>query len=378
MIEKWVQQVWKRPWRSAARGLLTMILGAGMLVAGGCEKGQESPGDSAGTTPGAAGGEWRLAGAFSSTLPLMGESGVRVGEAVARISGGRLRLTYLEPGTAGPVLEIFNAVGRGDVEAGWGTAAFWSEQVPAAAFFTAVPFGPDTNEFLAWLYHGGGLELWRELYFGHNVHPLPCGAIPPEAGGWFREPLAKPEQLKGRKIRFFGLGGQALQKLGASVLNLDGGDLYAALERGVLDGSEFSLPLIDQKAGFGKVAKYYQFPGWHQQTSLLELIVNRERWTALPEVDRLLLETVCRASIVETLAEGEASQRAALTALRQEGVEVNYWSDEMLQAFKRAYEEVVQEMSAKDEPFRRTHDSYLKFREGYKEWAKLSRLPPGY
>jgi TRAP-type mannitol/chloroaromatic compound transport system substrate-binding protein len=205
--------------------------------------------------------------------------------------------------------------------------------------------------------------------------PIPCSFIPFEASGWFREPITSVDQFKGMKIRFFGLGGQAMQKIGASVQLLAGGDIFPALERGVLDATEFSLPSIDEQLGFHQIAKFYYFPGWHQQSSINELLINLDRWKELDEVDQEFIITVCRDVIVRNVTQGEFLQIDALDRIKKEGVTLNYWPTPVLQEFKKAWDEVVVESVAKDPEFKRVYESYSSFRARYSEWAKLSRIP---
>jgi TRAP-type mannitol/chloroaromatic compound transport system substrate-binding protein len=318
---------------------------------------------------------WKMASSFSATLPIIGTSGPYFSEKVERLTRGRMNIKFFDPGKLVPALEVFDAVSKGSVDAGWSTAGYWIGKIPAAAFFTAVPFGPDTSEYLSWIYHGGGLELWRELYAPHNLYPIPCQAIPPEASGWFRAPISRLDQFKGMKIRFFGLGGQAMQKVGASVQLLAGGDIYPALERGVLDATEFSMPSLDEQLGFSKIAKHYYFPGWHQQSSVAEFIVNVDRWKSLDPADQELLETICRDVILRDITLGEFQQTAALKRIKQDGVSVHFWSQEILTGFKRAWDEVIAENTAKDPDFKRVYESYKAFRDEYAEWAKISRVP---
>jgi TRAP-type mannitol/chloroaromatic compound transport system substrate-binding protein len=355
--------------RNLSIAIITLLLAASLT---GCERTQTgADGDSSGARP----VNWKMASTFSATLPVIGTSGPYFSEKVERISRGRIQIKFYDPGKLVPALEVFDAVSKGSVDAGWSTAGYWIGKIPAVAFFTAVPFGPDTTEYLTWMYHGGGLQLWREIYAQHNVVPIPCSLIPPEASGWFRTQIKSVDQLKGMKIRFFGLGGQAMQKIGASVQLLAGGDIYPALERGVLDATEFSLPSIDEQLGFNKIAKFYYFPGWHQQSSINELLINLDRWKELDPADQEFLETVCRDVIVRNVTEGEFAQIDALDRFKKDGVTLNYWPTEMLKAFKAAWEEVVAESSAKDPDFKRVYESYKTFRAQYAEWAKLSRLP---
>jgi TRAP-type mannitol/chloroaromatic compound transport system substrate-binding protein len=228
------------------------------------------------------------------------------------------------------------------------------------------------------MYYGGGRELYQELYAKYNIHVEPCGLIAPEASGWFRQPVTRPEQLKGIKIRFYGIGGQAMQKLGASVQLLAPGDIYPALERGVIDATELSIPVIDEKLGFYKVAKNYYLPGWHQMATFAELLVNMDVWNKLSPQHQQILISGCRDATIRALSYSEAVEGAALERMKNDGVQVHYWPNEFLQVFKKATEEVLAEESAKDADFKKIYEALQKFRAGYAEWHKLSRLPQGF
>ena len=158
-------------------------------------------------------------------------------------------------------------------------------KVPAAALFGAVPFGMESPEFMAWMYFGGGNELLREVFKPHNVYPIFCGTIGPEGAGWFRKEINTPDDIKGLKFRAAGYGGDIYKEVGASVTLLPGGELFQALEKGVLDGTEFSLPTVDEQLGFYKVAKYYYMPGWHQPSTNQYLYVNLAAWNKTQPAD---------------------------------------------------------------------------------------------
>jgi TRAP-type mannitol/chloroaromatic compound transport system substrate-binding protein len=207
---------------------------------------------------------------------------------------------------------------------------------------------------------------------------VPCGYLPPESSGWFRQPVTGQNGLKGLKIHAFGLGGLVLQKLGAQVLLLSEQDLYPALERGVLDAAQVSVPSIDDQLGFAKVAKHYYFPGWQQPASVLELLVNKGHWDALSAADRELIEVVCRDTLVAGMTHGEVEQSQAISDLKKQGVQVHYWSPQQLQTFRNAYDTVLKEMRIKDADFKRINEAYQQFRDRYSAWGDLSRLPRGF
>ena len=320
----------------------------------------------------------KMASAFNATLPVVGPGAVYLTELIDEISGGELKFKFFDPGKLVPALEVFDAVSSGAVGAGFSTAGFWMGKMPAASIFSSIPFGPDSMEFLSWLFQGEGLELYQELYARRDVWVYPCGMIPPEASGWFREEITSPDQFKGMKIRFFGIGGMAMQKLGASVQLLAPGDIYPALERGVIDATELSMPVIDERLGFYKVAKHYYFPGWHQQSTATELLIHMDVWNKLIPRHQRIIETACKDVTLRNITIGETVQGEALEKIRAAGVQIHYWDNEFLDLFKKVTDETLAELSAKDPDFKRYLDSLNKFRGEFKEWARLSRLPPGY
>jgi TRAP-type mannitol/chloroaromatic compound transport system substrate-binding protein len=316
----------------------------------------------------------RMVSAFASSMVQLGTLGVRIAERLDAASNGNIQLKFFEPGALVPAFEIFDAVSSGAVDVGWSGSGYWAGKVPALQFFTTVPFGPAPGEYLAWLEYGGGTRLFEEVYAPHNIHPLHCGMIAAEGSGWFRTPIESLDDLKGLKMRFFGLGAKVMEKLGVTTQLIAGGDIFPALELGTIDATEYSMPAIDLDLGFYQVAKHYYFPGWHQPSSLLEFIVNQERWDALDEARRAMIETACGDSIREGIAEGEAIQFGALQELQAKGVTLHRWTPEILDAMRAGWEEVLAEESAKDEDFARVWESLRDFREGYALWASYGYL----
>ncbi len=317
---------------------------------------------------------WKMASTFPSTLAQLGTLGVRVQDQVDAVTDGAVKIKFFDPGALVPAFEIFDAVSTGGVDAGWSTPGYWAGKVPALQLFASVPFGPPASEYMAWVYFGGGKELFEEIYSRHNIHGILCGIIPPEASGWFREEIKSVEDLQGLKMRFFGLGAKVMDRLGASTQLLAGGDIFPALELGTIDATEFSMPAIDLNLGFYQVAKHYYFPGWHQQSTNFELMINASKWNALSPLRQVQIETVCGDNFRHSIAEGETIQIAALEELQAKGVQIHTWPDEMLDQFRAAWEEVVAEEIAANEDFRRVWESLSGFREKYRLWRDLGYL----
>jgi len=316
-----------------------------------------------------------LANAFPNSLTLIGEAPGKLAAKVARASGGTIEIRVNEPGALVPALQAIQATGQGSVDAAWSNAGFFAGTDSAFNMFASVPFGPGIPEYLAWIHHGGGLQLSREMFGKHGVYNIPCAIIPPEASGWFRKEIKSVGDLKGLKMRFFGLGAKAMAKLGVSTQLLAPGDIFQALQLGTIDATEFSLPVMDQKLGFHQVAKFYYFPGWHQQATFLEFYINRKKWDALSDVHKAVIELACGDLTRDVIAEGEATQWRAMTEMRDKnGVQLKRWSPEIMAAIEKAWNDVVAEESAANPNFKRVYASYSRFRSDYSIWREYGYL----
>ncbi|MDG1438824.1 MAG: TRAP transporter substrate-binding protein [Emcibacteraceae bacterium] len=316
----------------------------------------------------------KFASTYPSSLLILGTMAKRFEEQIHLISGGNITFRFFEPGALSPPLETFDAVSYGALDSAWSSPGFWSGKVPALQMFAAVPFGPDTPEYMAWYYNGGGKDIHEEIYHKHNIHGIVCGISPPEASGWFKEEIKTIDDLKGLRMRFFGLGARVMSKMGVSTQLLATGDIFPALELGAIDATEFSVPAVDQKLGFDKIAQHYYFPGWHQQTTFFELMVNLEKWNELSEQQQAQIYTTCGDNIRFSIADGEALQAEAINTLKEGGTIFHVWPDDILNAFEVAWYEVAEEESAKDADFKRAWQSLQTFRTSYKTWKDLGYI----
>lgn len=316
--------------------------------------------------------------AFSTALPGLGTPIPRVAEQLKLMSGGTLQMKVYEPGKLVAPFEILDAVSAGKINSGYTTAGYWAGKIPASSLFSAVPFGPEAGEYMAWMYYGNGGALYQEMYDqgGFNVHVIPCAIIAPETSGWFAKEINSVDDLSGLKMRFFGLGGKVMQKLGVATSLLPGGEIYPALEKGVIDATEFSMPAIDARLGFSKLVKFNYFPGWHQQATVFELLINKDVWNEATDQHKAIIENACKASMADSFAEGEASQFAVMQDnVDNNGVQIKTWSPEMLDVFQNAWNEVAAEEAANDEFFAKVLTDMNTFRDGYKLWKENAFLP---
>ena len=317
---------------------------------------------------------WKMGSAFGSRLIQLGTLGISLSNKIERVSGGNIRLKFYEPNALVAPLEMFDAIAKGELDAAWSKPDFWVGKDKAFALFSAVPFGPRAAEYAAWIYYGGGAELMDEIYAAYGIKSIVCGVVAPEAAGWFRKEINSVDDLKGLRMRFFGLGAKVMEKLGVETKQLLGSNILPALESGTIDATEFSLPAIDLNLGFHRVTSHYYFPGWHQQSTLLELMMNREKWDALSDTQRAQIEIVCGDNFREGLAQGEALQIAALATLKEKGVTFHRLPLEVLEALNEAWLEVATEISESNENFKRVWESFSAFRDSYKVWYDLGYL----
>ena len=313
----------------------------------------------------------KMAAAFPSSLIILGETGIKLSKTINTISGGNINIKYFEPGALVPAMEIFDAVSSGSVDAGWASPAFWAGKIPALQFFTTFPFGPNPSEYIAWLRYGGGNDIFKEIYHAHNIHSIHCMATSPEGSGWFREEINSVEDLKGLKMRFLGLGAKVMEKLGVSTQLMAGGDIYAALELGTIDATEYGMPAMDLELGFHAIADNYYFPGWHQPASLGELMINLDLWNSLTLTQQGQIEVTCAETFLDSLAKSEAVQVQAINKLKEFGVKIHKWSPEMMALFKENWSIVVEEEASKNAEFQRVWSSLKSFRENYAIWHNL-------
>ncbi len=314
---------------------------------------------------------------YGSHLQGLGSPIKYVSDNLSVLSGKTLKMKIYEPNKLVSPKEVLGAVSSGKVQAGYATAGNWGGKIPAARLFSSVPFGPEAPEYLAWFYYGNGNKLHQDLYDKNNlnVKVQVCGMIVPETSGWFVKEVNSPEDLKGLKMRFFGLGALVMEKLGVSTVGLPGGEIFPALEKGVIDATEFSTPVVDKLIGLKKILKYNYFPGWHQQATMMELIINKDTWNKMDKQQRSVIEHVCKSATLDALAFGESAQATIMKENEKAGVVNKYWSQEMLDTFKTKWDEVVVEQSATDPDFKRIYDDLSAFRADYDLWESNAFLP---
>lgn len=317
--------------------------------------------------------EWRMVTSWPKNLPGPGVTAQRLADRINEMSEGRLTVRLYAAGELVPGLGVFDAVANATAQIGHTAPLFWSRKFPAAPLFTAGPFGLTPIEHLTWIDHGGGQALWDELYKPAGIKPFMAGNTGYQMGGWFKKPLNGLGDLQGLKIRMPGLGGAVISKLGAVPVSLPPSEIFTSLSTGVIDATEFLGPFSDSAMGFHKVAKHYYSPGFHEPNGSAEALINIEAWTNLPPDLQAIVKHACAAENVFSLGEAEWNNARSLeTLVSKEGVKIEDYPDEIIEAAKSATVEVMQELAARDAISGRIVASYTDAAAHLDPWSKVS------
>jgi len=316
---------------------------------------------------------WKLVTTWPANFPVIQEGVEKFARDLESMSQGRLQIQVFAAGELVPALQVFDAVSQGAVEMGHGASYYWAGKIPAAQFFTSVPFGMTAKGMQAWLYHGGGLALWREIYAPFQVMPFPFGNTGVQMGGWYNKPINSLADIKGLRMRMPGLGGKVLKKAGGNPVLISGGEIYTALERGTIDATEWLGPFHDLRLGLNRAADYYYFPGWHEPGSELELIINQARWQALPQDLQQMVKTAAAANGAWIYSASEFHNSQALLEIRQKkNVKLRALPQEVLAELRRLTGLTLDEEAAKNADFARVYAAYQEFREQYAKWNEIA------
>lgn len=305
-------------------------------------------------------------------FPILGEGCIRFAQWVNEMSGGRLNITVYGGGELIPALEGFDAVSNGAVELNHGVAYYWAGKVAAAPFFASVPFGMNAQQMEAWIISGGGQELWDKLYRPFNVKPILCGNTGVQMAGWFRRKIETLQDLKGLKMRIPGLGAKVLEKAGGTPVLVSGGEIYTNLERGVIDATEWIGPFHDYTMGFHRVADHYYYPGWHEPGPALEMLVNQQKYAALPSDLQAILQAACARLGTWMRTEFDAKNGTYLKKIMNEtDVMVEQLPISVVDELKAFTSEVLQELSDKDKQCREVVNAFHSFRQEIGGWMDI-------
>jgi TRAP-type mannitol/chloroaromatic compound transport system substrate-binding protein len=316
---------------------------------------------------------WKLVTTWPPNFPGLGTGVNTLVRYIEQMSAGRLHIDVYAAGELIPAFEVFDAVSRGTAEMGHGAAYYWRGQSEAAQFFATIPFGLTAHEMNGWLYYGGGLELWREVYAPFNLVPFPAGNTGVQMGGWFNRRIETMADLRGLKMRIPGIGGEALSRAGGTPVNLPGAEIFTALQTGAIDATEWVGPYNDVAIGLHQAARYYYYPGWQEPGPTLECIVNQQAWDTLPEDLRAIVRVACQAATLDMTSEYMARNANALRDLAQNSaVEILPFPADVLDGLKALTLEVIEELAARDPIVARVWTSYRAFLELSAPYQRIS------
>ena len=317
--------------------------------------------------------KWKMVTTWPKNFPGLGTGANFLAKLIEDMSGGRMKVKVYGAGEMVPPFEVFDAVSAGTAQMGHAAALYWKGKSAAAQFFAGVPYGLTGQEMNAWLYHGGGMELWKEVYAPFGLVPAAAGNSGVQMAGWFNKEINSISDLKGLKMRIPGLGGDVLKRAGGTPVNIPGGEIYSSLKSGAIDATEWIGPYNDLAFGFYKAAKYYYYPGWHEPGTSLEATINKKALEALPKDLQSIVLSACRVSSDELTAEYTARNASALQTLKNKHkVQVKRLPDDVLKNLRDLSEEVVADVAAKDPVTAKVYKSYHRFREQAIAWHNIS------
>lgn len=317
---------------------------------------------------------WSLVTTWPKNFPVLGTSVETLARQVEEMSAGRLVIHVYGANEIVPATGVFDAVSTGSVEMGNAASYYWRGKVPAAQFFTTIPFGMNAQETNAWLFHGGGLELWQEIYAPFNLVPFPAGNTGVQMGGWFNRDINSVNDLRGLKMRIPGMAGEIFNRAGGSAVNIPGGELYTALQTGVIDAAEWVGPINDLAFGFPQIARNYYYPGWQEPGSTLEFLINKKAWESLPKDLQRMLAMAMRSMNQDMLDQFTAGNMVALQQIQDSGVNVRRFPDDVIQRFYDISQQVYAEQAAADPVFKKVYESYNDFQTRIRAYHDISEL----
>ena len=312
----------------------------------------------------------KLATSWPANFPIMGEGVERFATRLTHLSGGSIEVKVFPKNVLVPALGVFDATSSGAIDAYHSAAYYYKGKNEAFSLFTGFPFGMIAQEMNAWLDWGDGMKLWRELYARYNLVPFKGGNTGVQMGGWFKKEIKSLEDLKGLKMRIPGLGGEVFARLGVKPTLLPAGEIYVALERNVLDATEWLGPSLDVRMGFHKVARYY-YTGWHEPGSMLSLVFNKRKFDKLSDEQKLMIEVASQELNTTMQSQFQYENARQLKVVEQAGVIIDKLPDDVLKAAKAAMLDVAEEKSKKSEDFKRVWENAWAFLEENRAWSDV-------
>ncbi|MBL8702533.1 MAG: TRAP transporter substrate-binding protein [Alphaproteobacteria bacterium] len=315
---------------------------------------------------------WRCASSFPKSLDTIYGAAEQMAKRVSEATDGKFQIRVFAGGEIVPALQVVDAVQANTVECGHTAPYYYVGKDPTFAFQTAIPFGLNARQQIAWMYFGGGRELMNDFLKEYSIHSIPCGNTGAQMGGWFRKEIKTIDDMKGLKMRIGGFAGQVLAKVGLVPQQLAASDIYPALEKGTIDAAEWVGPYDDEKLGFNKVAPNYYYPGWWEGGPELDLYINTSQWEKLPKHYQAIVESASAEAHNWMIAKYDAQNPAALRRLVAGGTKLQAFPTAVMEACFAAAEELYTETSAKNPKFKKIYDAWKPFRSEQFLWAQIA------
>ena len=294
-------------------------------------------------------------------------------ELVNTLAGDEVKINFRAGGTLMPGTEVFDATQTGAIQAAGDWPGYWAGLSPAFSPLATTTSLFNGVDYLNWINQWGGFELYQEVYGDYNMVYLPYGITNNESGFRGGTPIESIADLEGKRLRLSGRDqGRVLEQLGGSQVTLAGGEIYQAIERGVVDGAEFSTPGVDYKAGFSEVADYWSVPGWHQSASVFGVMINQDAWDALSEETQEKLKIAAQATMAWSLAWSERESTEGTVKFLEDGTEINQLSEEDLAEIQRITNEVIVQGACEDPMHAKVYHSMISYLQHYANWRDVS------
>ncbi len=315
---------------------------------------------------------WRCPGSFPKSVDTLWAVHERFCKRVEELTDGTFQIVPFGPGEIVPALQVLDAVGGGNVECGFTPALFYYGKDPTLAFGTAVPFGPSSRQTWSWFTQGGGRDILQDVYRDQGVHAIPTANTGAQMGGWFRREIRTLDDMKGIKMRIAGMAGLVMTKLGVVAQQLAPGDIYPALERGVIDSAEYIGPYDDEKLGFNRIAKFYYYPGWWEFAPSTDMMINAKLWDQLPKHYQQTLEAVGAECWHWVMARFDEINPPAMRRLIAQGAQLRPYSREILNAAYKGSQELYAELGDQNPRFRKVWQHWERHRVEQTQWFRVA------
>tara|TARA_Y100000768_G_scaffold337240_1_gene279300 strand:+ start:14118 stop:15200 length:1083 start_codon:yes stop_codon:yes gene_type:complete len=316
--------------------------------------------------------KWKMVTSWPKNFPGLGAGAEILANYINLLSGGNLFIKVFGANELVPPLGVFDFVSSGGSEMGHSGAYYWKGKTEAAQFFSSVPFGMTAQEMNSWLYYGGGIKLWEEVYADFNLIPRPAGNTGVQMGGWFNKEINTTDDLNGLKMRIPGLGGEVLSRAGGTPFTLAGSEIFTSLQTGVIDATEWVGPYNDRAFGLHKAAKYYYYPGWHEPGPTLECIINKDAYSQLSSENRAIIDIACKAANIDMISDYMSKNYQALEFFKKENIKIKKFPKEVLHKLNNISDEVLLELSQKSKISKKVYDSYFDFLNRVRPWTLIS------